>query len=236
MIKKVIVGNLKMNLLKHEMVFYLMELRKKLQNESPKHKLGLSIPYIYLEKTAEELGSHLQIFAQDVHYAEKGAYTSSISAPQLNSIKIYSTLIGHSECRQSGQTEDIISKKVRTAILNGFNVIYCCGKDPLKEIKNELFFLNAKTAEKISIAFEPISAIGSGQAMPVDVAVKNLIAIRELATDMWGEAGKKINLLYGGSVNQENYKKYLAEPVIDGILVGSASLNVHNLWEMVMDR
>ncbi|ADX97615.1 triose-phosphate isomerase family protein [Mycoplasma suis] len=236
MARKVIIGNLKMNLLRHELNFYLTELRKKLQNETPKHKFGLSFPYIYLEKTAEEIGGQLQIFAQDVHHAEKGAYTSFISAPQLSSIKVYSTLIGHSECREMGQTEEIVSKKVRSALLNGLEVIYCCGKDPLKEIKNELFFLNSKTVEKISIAFEPISAIGTGEAMPPEVAVKNLKAIRELAIDMWGESGKKITLLYGGSVNQKNYQSYLSEPAIDGILVGSAALNINSLWEMVMGR
>ncbi|AFO51617.1 triosephosphate isomerase [Candidatus Mycoplasma haematolamae str. Purdue] len=233
---KLIIGNLKMNLLRHELTFYCSELRKNIQNETPVNKLGLAIPYIYLEKVAEELGSQLQILSQDVHHIEKGAFTSGVSATQLNSIKIYSTLIGHSECRQLGQGEDVISQKVRTAILNGFHVVYCCGADPLREIKNELFFLTPKNAEKVSIAFEPLSAIGSGQPMPPDVAAEQLNKIRDLTIDMWGEAGRKVKLLYGGSVNLSNYKEYLNQGSIDGILVGSAALNVQTMWEMTMNR
>ncbi|CCE66556.1 triose-phosphate isomerase [Candidatus Mycoplasma haematominutum] len=234
--KKLIIGNLKMNLLRHEFDFYCLELRKKLQRESPAHRLGLAIPYIYLERVNQELGSELQIFSQDVHHVEKGAYTSSISATQLSSINVYSTLIGHSECRLLGQSEEIITKKVRTALLNGFNIVYCCGKEPLKEIKNELFFLNAQHLEKIIIAFEPITAIGSGIPMAAEVAAQQLSEIRKLIIDMWGEPANRVRLLYGGSVNKSNYKDYLKEGNIDGILVGSAALNIHDLWDMAMER
>ncbi|PYC99621.1 triosephosphate isomerase [Microbacterium esteraromaticum] len=229
MTRKRIIGNLKMNLLRHELNFYFLELKKKFQNETPEHQLGFAVPYIYLEKVAEETQSEIQLLAQDVHHLEKGAYTSSISASQLNSINVRSTLIGHSECRALGQTEDIVSKKVRIALLNGFNVVYCCGKDPLREIKNELFFINSSNLERVAIAFEPLSAIGSGSAMPPELVAKQLEEIRSLAIDMWGEAGRKVPLLYGGSVSPENYKSFLSLPVCDGILVGSASLNIDNM-------
>ncbi|KMZ96223.1 triosephosphate isomerase [Plasmodium vivax North Korean] len=181
---KLIIGNLKMNMVRHEMNHYCLELRKKLQDENPIHKLGIAVPYVFLESTASSIGGEFQIFAQDVHHIEKGAYTSSISASQLSSIRILSTLIGHSECRMQGQTEEIVSKKIRIALVNGFNVVYCCGKNPIREIKNELFFLNSKSVENVSIAFEPISAIGSGIPMPPELAEKQLREIRELAIDM----------------------------------------------------
>ncbi|AHC40044.1 triosephosphate isomerase [Mycoplasma ovis str. Michigan] len=234
--KKKVIGNLKMNLMRHELNYYFLELKKKLQEETPEHQLGLALPYIYLEKSADELESTVQLLAQDVHHLEKGAYTSSISATQLSSINIKSTLIGHSECRSLGQTEDVISKKIRIALLNGFNVVYCCGKDPLREIKNELFFISPNNLEKLSIAFEPLSAIGSGSAMPPELVTKQLEEIRNLAVDMWGEAGRKVPLLYGGSVSKDNYKSFLSLPECDGILVGTASLNIDNIWDMAMNR
>lgn len=230
---KIIFGNLKMNFLFRDFQDYLEAISAKLVNETPKVDLGLAIPYIYLKSAADSLGSKIKVLAQDLHPADSGAYTSSISGAQIRSLGVPATLIGHSECRAMSQRAFIITSKVKSAMSHDLEVIYCCGEDPAKEISEELFFLDKEGIQKIIIAYEPISSIGTGKPLDADSADRELASIRALISEKYGaDTGAKMRLLYGGSVNLNNYKDYLAKGNVDGVLVGGASLKVEDLWKM----
>lgn len=232
--KKIVFGNLKMNFLYKDFCNYLSQLTEKYENETPETFFGIAIPYIYLQQTAQKMDQKFHIIAQDIHHCDVGAYTSSISGSQLASINIKWSLIGHSECRNLNQNHETISKKIASAFNNYLGVIYCCGKDPIQEIKTELKNIDQEHLDKLIIAFEPVASIGTGQALDDNLANEKLGEIKETLKEMWGEKGEKIKLLYGGSVNLENYKNYLEQPNIDGVLVGGVSLKVDQLWQMAM--
>lgn len=222
-----------MNFLFRDFQDYLETISAKLVNGAPKVDLGLAIPYIYLKSAADSLGSKIKVLAQDLHPADSGAYTSSISGAQIRSLGVPATLIGHSECRAMSQRSFIITSKVKSAMNHGLEVIYCCGEDPAKEIPEELFFLDNEGIKKIIIAYEPIASIGTGKPMDAESADRELAKIRDLVAEKYGrDTATNMRLLYGGSVNLNNYKDYLAKSNIDGVLVGGASLNVEDLWKM----
>lgn len=224
---KIIFGNLKMNFLYRDFQIYLDNLRMKLEKEEPKVVLGLAVPYIYLKEASDKVGSSVKIMAQDLHPVDFGAFTSSISATQIASIEVPATIVGHSECRSMSQNSLVITNKVKSAIKSGLDVIYCCGKDPLEEVEEELKIFSEEDLKKIIIAYEPISSIGSGSAMNANDAEKIILDIRGVIAKKWGKrASESIRILYGGSVNLSNYKEYLDKRGIDGVLVGGASLKI----------
>lgn len=231
---KIIFGNLKMNFLYKDFQRYIDDLRMKMEKENPQTLMGLAIPYIYLKESAEKIGTTVKIIAQDLHPSDFGAFTSSVSAAQLASLEIPATLIGHSECRALSQNSLVITNKVIAALNYGMEVIYCCGKDPVEEIQDELKTLKKGDWKKMIIAYEPLSAIGSGSAMNPSDANAVIGTLKNTVRDKFGEealAGARF--LYGGSVNLKNYKEFLAQSNIDGVLVGGASLNVDDFWKMV---
>lgn len=232
---KIVFGNLKMNFLYRDFQVYLDDLRMKMQKEEPKVILGLAVPYIYLKEAADKVGSSVKIMAQDLHPVDFGAFTSSISAAQIASIEVPATIVGHSECRAVSQNSLVITNKIKSAIKAGLDVIYCCGKSPLEEVEEELKIFSEEELKKIIVAYEPISAIGSGSAMNADEAERIISDIRNVVAKRWGKrASESMRILYGGSVNLTNYKEYLEKRGIDGVLVGGASLKVDDFWKMAV--
>lgn len=175
---KIIFGNLKMNFLYKDFRSYVDQMRVLMEKEPPKVNIGIAVPYIYLKETVDKLGTSIKVLAQDLHPADKGAFTSQISASQVASLEVPATLIGHSECRQLSQNFIVIANKVKAALDNGLEVVYCCGKDPISEIDDELKSLTPEEWKKIIIAYEPLDAIGSGQAMNVSAASAELKKIK----------------------------------------------------------
>lgn len=230
---KIVFGNLKMNFLYRDFQNYLEEIRILMEKETPKVALGIAVPYIYLREAAAKVGTSIKIMAQDLHASDFGAFTSHISAPQIASLEVPATIIGHSECRAGSQNSLVITNKVKAALSHGLEVIYCCGADPVAEISEELKSLTEEEWKKVIIAYEPISAIGTGQAMGASSAAEVINKIRKVIGDTWGkEISDNVKVLYGGSVKVDNYKEYLNFDSIDGVLVGGASLKVDEFWKM----
>lgn len=185
------------------------------------------------------MGSPLQLGAQDCHAATHGAYTGSLSAAMFTDLGCRYVLLGHSERRaQYGETDDMVSKKVLAAQLAGLTTIVCVGETAEelssgsteqvieKQIKGSIP-LEHKTGSLI-VAYEPVWAIGSGQQpAPSDIAVVHRIIRKCL-----GAAGEAVPVLYGGSVTPANASAILAEPEVDGVLVGSASLTAEAFWSI----
>ncbi len=183
------------------------------------------------------MGSPVHLGAQDCHTATHGAYTGSLSAAMFTDLGCRYVLLGHSERRvQLGETDELVSRKLHAAQLAGLTTIVCVGEtaDELssgstaqvieRQIKGSIP-ADHKTGALI-VAYEPVWAIGSGQQpSPHDIAL-----VHRTIRKCLGAAGEAVPVLYGGSVTPANASAILAEPEVDGVLVGSASLTADAFW------
>ena len=177
--------------------------------------------------------------AQDVHWQEQGAFTGEVSPPMLTALGVRYVIVGHSERREhSGETDEIVAKKVRAVFAAGMTPILCVGEtlqerdtggteDKIRrQVRAAVSGLRGEDAAKLVVAYEPIWAIGTGRnAEPAD-AGQVIGLIREtLADALSPEAATAIRIQYGGSVKAGNIRGFMAHPEIDGALVGGASLD-----------
>jgi triosephosphate isomerase len=183
-------------------------------------------------------GSNVAAGLQNMHFAEEGAYTGETSAAMLKAVGATHTLIGHSERRQYfGETDEIVNKKLHTALKHGIIPIVCVGEVLAQreagltcevcktQIAGALAGISPEAAATIVIAYEPVWAIGTGKTATPQIAVEAHGMIRaEIDRLLGSEAAASIRILYGGSVKPENACDLLCEDEIDGALVGGASL------------
>jgi triosephosphate isomerase len=183
-------------------------------------------------------GSNVAVGAQNIHFAEEGAFTGETSVGQLIAIGGTHTLIGHSERRQYfAETDEIVNKKLHTALKHNIVPVVCIGEvlaereagktaDVLvRQIKGALAGITAEVAKPIVIAYEPVWAIGTGKTATPEMAEEAHAIIRaEVARLLGAEVAANIRILYGGSVKPDNATSLLGQPDIDGALVGGASL------------
>ena len=184
-------------------------------------------------------GSNVAIGGQNVHWEKEGAFTGEISIGMLRSLGVTHVIIGHSERRQYfGETDDVVNLKLKAALEGGLLPIACVGEvleereanlteDVLRRQCLRAFHaISAKKAAKLIIAYEPVWAIGTGKTATPQMAADAHVLIRAEAAKAFGqEHADNLRILYGGSVKPENSKALMAEPEIDGALVGGASLD-----------
>ena len=204
-------------------------------------------PFTCLDAVAEAVdGRHVHYGAQDLCWEDSGAYTGAISGTMLADICCDYVIVGHSERRTIfGETDEVVAKKLLAAYRNGLNPILCVGEN-LKERKakgtakkivaqltSALKKLTKEQVAKLTVAYEPIWAIGTGKAATVEDALEVLKLIRKKIAQLKGEdVARKVRILYGGSVNAANAKSF-ADAGIDGVLVGGASLKVEDFSTIV---
>ena len=183
-------------------------------------------------------GSNVAVGAQNIHFAEEGAYTGETSIGQLMAVGGTHTLIGHSERRQYfAETDEIVNKKLHTALKHGIVPVVCIGEvlaereagkteAVLKtQITGALAGISAEAAAPIVIAYEPVWAIGTGKTATPEMAAEAHRIIRaEVAKLLGGDVAAAVRILYGGSVKPDNATALLSMEEIDGALVGGASL------------
>src|SRR5579863_6708530 len=184
-------------------------------------------------------GSNVAVGAQNIHFAEEGAYTGETSILQLKAVGGTHTLIGHSERRQYfAETDEIVNKKLHTALKHGLVPIVCVGEvleereagktgSVLKtQITGAFNGITAEMAAPIVIAYEPVWAIGTGKTATPEMAADAHKMIRAEVAKLLGHAiAAKMRILYGGSVKPDNATALMSQEEIDGALVGGASLN-----------
>jgi len=204
-------------------------------------------PFTCLDAVAETLdGHHVHYGAQDLCWEDSGAYTGAVSGSMIADICCDYVIVGHSERRTIfGESDEIVAKKLIAAYRNNLLPILCVGEN-LKErkakkteakiasqLKSALKVLDKKQAENITVAYEPLWAIGTGKAATVADAVAVVKFIRnELVKSLGERSARKIRILYGGSVNAQNASSF-AEAGIDGVLVGGASLKADEFAKIV---
>ncbi|HEY1735008.1 MAG TPA: triose-phosphate isomerase [Methylovirgula sp.] len=192
-------------------------------------------------------GSAIGIAAQNMHWEREGAFTGEISARMIVEAGCKYVLIGHSERRQYfGETDESVHRKTQAALLAGLTPIVCVGetlpereggttKDVLRrQFEGGFAALTEADFSRILIAYEPVWAIGTGRTATPEIAEDAHRFIRELASAKFGEAqADAVRILYGGSVKPDNIKGLMAQPDIDGALVGGASLDAKSFAAIV---
>lgn len=179
-------------------------------------------PFLYLGKKSV-LGS------QDCFFEKKGAFTGEVSPSMLKSMGCLYVILGHSERRRFFKEEnEDINRKIKGSIAAGLTPILCVGEDDSSDastkIKNQITEgLKGVPLKKVIIAYEPLSAIGTGKPYDINLAAKRRVFIRSILSKI-DSKNQDIPVLYGGSVNEKNCKKYIEEAQFEGLLVGGASL------------
>ena len=240
-------GNWKMNLTRAEAAGLAAALRGTL-DDLDAVEVGLFPPYLAIETVRQALdGSPIFLGAQDLHWEDKGAFTGEVSGPMLRDAGITGVLVGHSERRHViGENNEMIHKKLQAARRHGFSVILCVGelleeksqgftKDVVeKQVTRALEGLSAEELAGITIAYEPVWAIGTGKVATVGYAQKIQHFIRNLVSRLCGEeTAGAMRILYGGSVNPENIGELIEQEDIDGGLIGGASLKADAFSQIV---
>ena len=242
----VIIGNWKMNLTIKEAKEFISALPKML---SPAvGKVCLSVPYTLLSVAVEQArGTEIEVGAQNISEYENGAYTGEVSTSMVQDAGGMFTLVGHSERRTLfHEKDDVVHSKVMRAILGGVNPVVCVGETQdekqasktqevlLRQLEKAIGSLNQHELSVVTIAYEPVWAIGTGNAAtPEDAQTVHQI-IRQYLKSKWGESlASQTPILYGGSVNPATIVDLIKMNDIDGALVGGASLDVHSFSEIV---
>jgi triosephosphate isomerase len=201
--------------------------------------VGLCVPYLALATAVERAkGSGVKILAQNMHHAEEGAYTGEVSATMLAEVGVDGVVLGHSERRSDcGETDRALQEKVPAALNAGLQPILCVGESEDEfeagETQRKLRHQVQEGLEKVPddrladvvIAYEPIWAIGTGRNATPEQAEEAIAFIRALVGDRSKDAADAVRILYGGSVKSANAAEIMAEPNVDGALVGGASLD-----------
>jgi len=236
--KKIVAANWKMNKTYQEADQFALEFAKKIL-DIKKTGVILCPPYVSLFNINEKLQNTVaEVGAQNMHFEESGAFTSEISADMINSVGAKYVILGHSERRHIfGETDEIIRKKINTALVKGLKPIVCLG-ELLEERKAGKTIEVVKTQfdaafeglikeemENCIIAYEPVWAIGTGETATPEQASEVHTEIRKMLVDMFDkETAENITIQYGGSVKPANAKELIESANIDGFLVGGASL------------
>ncbi len=205
-------------------------------------------PFVYLQSVARTLSaSSVAVGAQDVYFQSSGAFTGEISPSMLKDLGCSYVLCGHSERRHViGETDELINKKVAASISGGLLPILCVGEllsereaSRTKEvvtgqIRNGLAGLTAEKASALTIAYEPVWAIGTGRTATPQQAQEVQNLVRDLIAEMYdGQLAEEIRILYGGSVKPDNSAELMSQQDIDGLLVGGASLNANDFLSII---
>ncbi len=233
----IIAGNWKMNKTRPEAKALIEEL-KPIAAEAT-CGVVICVPYTNLE-TAVELtkGTNIKVGAENVHFEEKGAFTGEISAAMLTEIGVEYVIIGHSERRQYfGETDETVNKRTKAALKAGLIPIVCVGEllwerecgiteeVVARQIKLDFFDVSAEDVKKSVIAYEPVWAIGTGKTATSAQAQEVCSFIRATLAKLYSkEVADAVTIQYGGSMNPGNAAELVAQPDVDGGLIGGASL------------
>lgn len=234
--KQVIAGNWKMYKTSAEAVSFVETILPLIH--SSERLVYLAVPFTAIAPAAKEARDSIRIGAQNMHDASDGAFTGEIAAQMILEAGGRFVLLGHSERRKKfGEDDVFINRKVKRALHDQLQAILCVGETMQERqagrteqvLRQQLEAgLRDVTAEQLSsmlIAYEPVWAIGTGEAASPEQAEEAHLICRNILTEHWGaETANKVSILYGGSVAVENAAILLAEPNIDGLLVGRASL------------
>ncbi len=241
-------GNWKMHKLTAEARRLASELRDALTDVDRAVGVLLCPPLTALAEVAAAIAdTPIQLGAQNLHWESKGAFTGEVSAAMLKDAGCDYVLIGHSERRALfGETDETVNKKIGAALAAGLKAVVCVGETEHqrdggeteavveRQVRNGLAGLDPRQMAEIVIAYEPVWAIGTGKNATPEQAQEVHALIRKLVSECYGNAvASSLLILYGGSVKPENADELMAQPDINGALVGGASLDAGSFGKIV---
>ena len=245
--KYLIAGNWKMNKTASESAALVQQVHASVGSQSTV-QVAVFPPFTSICKVSEELeGSQVALGAQNVHEQASGAYTGEVSAEMLRDLYVTYVILGHSERRQYfAETNNSVNKKILATVAGNLKPIYCIGETLEQRERNEtldvvrtqiregLGNFSDSEVDNLVIAYEPVWAIGTGKTATDEMAQEVHSFIRETLSALFGEnAASTIRILYGGSMNAGNAAGLLAQPDVDGGLIGGASLAPKSFCEIV---
>ncbi len=244
--KNIVAGNWKMNNDLPQTEALIDGLKS--QTQTSNAEVMIAPTFTNLWHAFEELRqSKIEVIAQNMHFAENGAYTGEVSASMLKSVGIQTVILGHSERRAYfNETDQLLAKKVDAALANDMRVIFCFGEELAdrksgneesvveNQIKNALFHLEGSAFKNIVLAYEPVWAIGTGETASPEQAQDMHAFIRKTLDSKYGsEVADNMTILYGGSVKPNNANEIFSKPDVDGGLIGGASLKAEDFFAIV---
>jgi len=244
---KVIAGNWKMHKTPSETERFILTFLDLIPKE-PSCKVIIFPPFTSLERAGRILDqTNVELGAQDIHFHDKGAFTGEIASFMVKECGGSYVLVGHSERRtHCYESDTIVNRKLVAAIRNNLVPILCIGETITEyragttkqrldtQLSGGLSKIDLIQLTSISIAYEPVWAIGTGETASPEIAQQTIAYIRQWIADKYhAAAADKIIILYGGSVTAENTQDLLAQPDIDGLLIGGASLDPHSFAKII---
>jgi triosephosphate isomerase (TIM) len=247
--RKFVCGNWKMHKTAGEAAALVRELAAGIADASGGGKVQVAVapPFTALVAVASSLaGTGMELAAQDVHWEAQGAFTGEVSAAMLAEIGCRHVIVGHSERRQLfGETDETVRKKVGAVLAANLLPIVCVGETLAereagqtlavvgRQVRAALAGIPAAALAAITVAYEPVWAIGTGKTATSAQAQEVHAAIRKLLRELAGSGGDAIRIQYGGSVKPENAAELMSQPDVDGALVGGASLKAGDFLAIV---
>lgn len=246
--RPLIAGNWKMNKTTQEARDFSVGFQEKVADVTDLDMV-ICAPFTVLQVLKEELEeSIVHIGAQNMYYQAEGAFTGEISASMLLDLACTYVVLGHSERREYLKEDDeLIARKVKAALDAGLTPILCVGENLAQreggkalayvrgQVEKDLMELGPSELRKVVIAYEPIWAIGTGKTASAEDAQEMCSAIRTTLAGIAGEVAQEIRILYGGSVKSGNIAELMAQPDIDGALVGGASLELQEFAQLIQN-
>ena len=249
--KNLVAGNWKMNLTYQDGLALVSEITNMVADEAPGSGVEVVIcpPFPFLHSIGKLLtsGGTIHLGAQNCHHQDSGAYTGEVSAKMLQSVGVEYVILGHSERRQYFHEDDaLLSQKLKAALAAGLKPIFCVGEtletreaDETfsyleKQLQDGLFHLSNEEFDQVTIAYEPIWAIGTGKTATSAQAQEVHAFIREQVARAYdAEAAQNTTILYSGSANAQNARELFSQPDVDGGLIGGAALKSRDFTEIV---
>jgi triosephosphate isomerase len=245
--KPLVAGNWKMNLLRAEGAALARAILRSLPAPLEHADVALFPPFTCLKEVVEVVaGSDVSVGAQNLYPEDSGAFTGEVSPRMLLDAGATQVLCGHSERRQIlGEDDAFVNRKVKAALAHDILPILCVGETIAereasrteevvgRQLRRGLDGIAAARAPDVTVAYEPVWAIGTGLTATPAQAGEVHGRIRAILRELWGEAGRRVRILYGGSVKAQNAADLLRTPEIGGALVGGASLDAESFCRIV---
>ena len=241
-----IAGNWKMNMTGREAVDFAEKFKELYKDTDV--RTAICAPYVHLELLKEAFdGTDIKVGAQNVHFEDAGAFTGEISAKMLEEIGVDYCIVGHSERRQYfGETDETVNLKLKKLFTTSILPILCVGEDLEQrdsgqalevveaQVRRDLAEIGAEDAAKLTIAYEPVWAIGTGRTASPEQANEMCGHIRQVLSDLYGdEVACEVIIQYGGSMKPANATELMQMEEIDGGLIGGASLDPEEFMKVI---
>jgi triosephosphate isomerase (TIM) len=244
--KKLVIGNWKMNPATLEEAKEIARKTRHLATDLTHTEVVACPPFVYMSAVISVRDPDtLKVGAQSVSYEEGGPHTGEVGAPMLKDMGVKYVIVGHSEERARGDTDEMVSKRVCAIVSAGMQAVLCVGEkerdeggaylEQLKQqIRGSLANVPANKAKNIVLAYEPVWAIGAKEAMVPDQVHEMALFVRKVFSDVFSaDQALKATVIYGGSVNFRNAADIISIGQVDGLLVGRESVNMPGFTELL---